>query len=141
MVRLRKSKARLEHRIDSYEEKITKLEDELFNIRDKTRDIQKMEKEKQQLEEELTRAQEKVKNQESVISSLEKSSNLINSKEFQLKDISVGRTGVEGQYQDDLNKAYFLYDTAKAQMVKFSELLMKKEIELETAKNKITGKT
>jgi chromosome segregation ATPase len=39
--------------------------------------------------------------------------------------------------QDKLNKTYALYDTAKAQVVKFTEMLMSKEVELETSKQKI----
>jgi len=40
--------------------------------------------------------------------------------------------------QDKLNKAYALYDTAKAQVVKVSELLMRKEIEIDRSKEKIS---
>ncbi|MBU2064044.1 MAG: hypothetical protein KKF93_06600 [Candidatus Omnitrophica bacterium] len=39
--------------------------------------------------------------------------------------------------QNKLNRAYALYDTAKSQVVKISELLMHKELELEKSKNTI----
>ncbi|MFH2138405.1 MAG: hypothetical protein ABII88_07830 [Candidatus Omnitrophota bacterium] len=44
-----------------------------------------------------------------------------------------------GTMQEKLNKVYALYDTAKAQVVKFSELLMQKELEIEKSKQRIVG--
>jgi len=44
-----------------------------------------------------------------------------------------------GELQQELSKAYALYDTAKAQVVKFSELLMDRERELERTKEQLAA--
>jgi len=41
--------------------------------------------------------------------------------------------------QEELSKAYALYDTAKAQVVKFSEMMMEREMELERTKQQLAA--
>lgn len=121
----------MNEKIKQQSERIASLEQELIDIQRKTRNIKKIEAERDQAEAELASAEQKLKEQEKLIANFKKDSSvgILATGEVPLRS---GETNV------DLNRAYALYDTAKAQVVKFSELLMSKEVELETSKQRIS---
>lgn len=121
----------MNEKIKQQSERIASLEQELIDIQRKTRNIKKIEAERDEAEAELASAEQKLKEQEKLIANFKKDSSvgILATGEVPLR---TGETNV------DLNRAYALYDTAKAQVVKFSELLMSKEVELETSKQRIS---
>jgi chromosome segregation ATPase len=131
VVRLSRERTRLDEQLNFQSEKITSLEDELLDIRRKARNIKRIEAERDQAEKDLEEAEKRLREQEKIITKLKQESSpevLAGIRELPLSNDS----------QDtDINKAYALYDTAKAQVVKFSEILMSKEVELETSRQRI----
>jgi len=129
---LNEYKKRLAEKLDLQDEKISELQKELIESGGGFLQIRKIRQEKSCLEEELRDAQKKLGEQEAVIARLEKTKG-----DIRLNEAYPSESGTTRELQDNLNKAYALYDTAKAQVVKFSELLMNKEIELESMKQKV----
>jgi chromosome segregation protein len=132
VVRLSAERAKFDQKLNQQSDKIASLEQELLDIQKKTRNIKKIEDEKAQAEQDLADAQKKLKEQEKIIDAFKKQANpdIVSAQgEIPLKTDAM---------TPDLNRAYALYDTAKAQVVKFSELLMSKEVELETSKQRIS---
>ncbi len=125
-------KETLARKLDFQSKRIAELEDELFDIEKKARQVRKIEQIRDGLAAELKQAQEKMKEQEQIIARLEAAQ-----KGISVNEIPLAKSGTTGEIEGDLSKAYALYDTAKAQVVKFSELLMSKEVELETSKKRI----
>ncbi|MBU1044378.1 MAG: hypothetical protein KJ915_08305 [Candidatus Omnitrophica bacterium] len=132
VVRYANARTKINEKLNQQSERIASLEQELLDIQRKARNIKKIEAERDQVEAELAKAEQKLTEQEKMISALKKdqspSPELTVLSEIPLKS---------GKTDADLNRAYVLYDTAKAQVVKFSELLMSKEVELETSKQRI----
>lgn len=136
IVRLREDKIRLDEKVNMQQRKIAELEENLTEIKNQEKKIKELEKEKEEIQKDLEKANEQLTKKEKVIASLEKAGLKKSKLEIgEIPDLVEGKDSE--QFQGDLNKAYALYDTAKAQMVKFSELLMNKELELETSKQKI----
>ncbi len=137
---LRSAKSKLDEQLNVQALKISALEEELFKMKDKFKDVKKIEDEKKQIEDELLSAKEEMGKQKKLIASLEQEKKSILRKEpANAGEISFMPENNTADVQDKLNKAYALYDTARAQVVKFSEVLMNKEVELEAAKQKITN--
>ncbi len=130
--KLASKKQNLEEKLDSQSERIHELEDELFAIEKKAMRIKKTEQTRDDLAAELAMSQKKLKDQEKIIARLETAQRGIS-----INEIPLAKSGTAIEIEGDLNRAYALYDTAKAQVVKFSELLMSKEVELETSKQRI----
>ncbi|MBI4845194.1 MAG: hypothetical protein HY810_01750 [Candidatus Omnitrophica bacterium] len=128
--KLREEIASLEKKLDSRNDKIASLEDELRKFKDSPGRVNELEQEKARIQEQLNQAKDELDKRKTTVASLEDKSNRMSSSEV---STSEDRT----QLQDKLNQAYALYDTAKAQVVKFSELLMSKEVDLEASKQKI----
>ncbi|MFH1093926.1 MAG: hypothetical protein V1739_07215 [Candidatus Omnitrophota bacterium] len=119
-------------KLELQNKKIAELENELLDIDKKARQIRKIEQARDDLALELKLAQEKVKDQEQIIARLEAAQ-----KGISVNEIPLAKSAVTTEIEGDLSKAYALYDTAKAQVVKFSEMLMSKEVEIETSKKRI----
>lgn len=137
---LRRAKLKLDEQLNAQALKISALEEELFKMKDKFKDVKRIEDEKKQIEDELLSAKEEMGKQKKLIVSLEEEKKSILRKEpVSVGEVSFTPENTTADMQDKLNKAYALYDTARAQVVKFSEVLMNKEVELEAAKQKITN--
>jgi len=131
VVRYARARTRINEKLNRQSDRIASLEEELSDIQRKARNIKKIEAERDMAESELVKAEQKLKEQEKMIGSLKKDNSLT-------KLTLNGEVPIaSGNMNQDLNRAYALYDTAKAQVVKFSELLMSKEVELETSKQRI----
>ncbi len=130
--KLKSQKETFAKKIDFQSERVQELEDELLEAEKKVRQIKRIEQERDELAVELKQAQKKMKEQEQIIARLETSQ-----KGISVNEIPLVESGTTSEIEGDLSKAYALYDTAKAQVVKFSELLMSKEVELETSKKRI----
>ncbi|MFH1062316.1 MAG: hypothetical protein V1747_05455 [Candidatus Omnitrophota bacterium] len=130
VVQFSSARSKINEKLNLQSEKIASLEEELLDVQRKARNIKKIESERDLAEQDLAEAEKKLKEQEKIINALKKDS---------FADIlpPIGEVPLKSG-QPDLNKAYALYDTAKAQVVKFSELLMSKEVELETSKQRIS---
>ncbi len=131
VVRYASARTRINEKLNRQSERIASLEEELSDIQRKARNIKKIEAERDQAESELAKAEQKLKEQEKLISAIKNDTSLTQftlTSEVPIKSRNMNQ---------DLNRAYALYDTSKAQVVKFSELLMSKEVELETSKQRI----
>ena len=133
VVRYSSARTKINEKLNQQSERIASLEQELLDIQRKARNIKKIEAERDQVEAELEKAEQKLKEQEKMISALN------NDPKLSPRLNSLGEIPLKsGEMDADLNRAYALYDTSKAQVVKFSELLMSKEVELETSKQRIS---
>lgn len=136
--KLEKEKSRLELLVKKirtgFNERIVELENELLTLQEKSRQVKKIEADRDDLAAKLEQAKEKLAAKERLIAKLETSQGGIS-----VNEVSLATSGSTMEIEGDLSRAYALYDTAKAQVVKFSELLMSKEVELETSKQKIAS--
>lgn len=135
--RLAREKDRLEGQLKKQEEQRSTLQQELSEYEKKSGMIKVFEKENKDLLSQLARAQDKVEEQKKIIDVLQSEKGRLNKKRIQVNEVEVTGEEPSAELEDKLNKAYALYDTAKAQVVKFSELFMNKEVEIESAKQKI----
>ncbi|MCP4649090.1 MAG: hypothetical protein GY853_03255 [PVC group bacterium] len=123
---------------DSLEKALKKAEEE---IKEKAEFVKGLEKKVDDINKKLTKREEEKEAMSKDIAKLKKTRIPIGSGlASDMAQIDEG-AGVEApdarKMQDNLNKVYALYDTAKAQVVKFSELLMQKELKLEKSKQKL----
>jgi len=128
---LKRSKIQVDQKIKYQDNRIVELEKELASG-GSNMSIRKMVQEKNKVQEELVQAKDQVEKQKRIIALLEQGTGGIS-----INELPVSGNGTAAELQGNLNKAYALYDTAKAQVVKFTELLMSKEVELEISKSKI----
>jgi hypothetical protein len=133
---LRRVKAQLDRESGADNEKAA-LQKELDDLKTKLSTVDALEREKAELLKQLEQLRGSLNNQEKIIAELRQQDNNIPEIQAAVTEVGVANSSSSAAMQDKLNKAYALYDTAKAQVVKFTELLMSKEIELETAKQKI----
>ncbi len=137
IVFLQEAKAIFDDELKAGKLQITGTEKNIFDRQSKSQDLKYLEMDKEKVQLELSETKKELEEQKRIINSLQKEKEDLKANVAYLNEIKSPEGEKVVELQNNLNKAYALYETAKAQVVNFASLLIRKELEMDKSKQRV----